>query len=144
MKTIYVRFLSAFSVLAGLAAAGRAQTVDQVNVNIPYEFVAAGKTLPAGTYRIRRVSDGDVAELSLTSFENRAGVLLVASEVSPASQGKPTLSFPYDGSQRILSKIETTDHIFTIPVSAKPAVQVAMKKQTTPATASGSAASGSN
>ncbi|HLZ92962.1 MAG TPA: hypothetical protein VKQ28_14710 [Candidatus Acidoferrum sp.] len=54
------------------------------------------------------------------------------------------MSFPYDGSQRILSKIETTDHIFTIPVSAKPAVQVAMKKQTTPATASGSAASGSN
>ena len=78
MKMSYVRVVSAFFALAALAVVGRAQildlTVDQIVVNIPYEFVAAGKTLPAGSYRVHRISDHNLATLSLTSFENHAGV----------------------------------------------------------------------
>ena len=141
MKTIYVRFFSAFFALAALAVATWAQAADQVVVNVPYEFVVAGKTLPAGTYRVNRVSNNDISALSITSVENRAGVLLFSSEVSSTTDDKPALSFQHIGNQYILSKIETADHIFTIPVSTKPAVQVAMKNQSTP---SASGASGSN
>jgi hypothetical protein len=144
MKIGYGRFLSAFLGLAAFAVAGRAQAVDQINVNIPYEFVVEGKTLPAGNYTVRRINYQDVSGLSITSFENHTGVLLIASEVSDATQEKPTVSFQQVGDQHILSKIETAEHVFTIPVSNKPAVQVAMKKQTSPANSGTSSSSGSN
>jgi hypothetical protein len=142
MKTTYVRFLSAFFGLAALAAATRAQEVDQLIVNVPYEFVVAGKTLPAGTYRVNRLNDSDLTELEITSVENRTGALLLSSEVRSTSEDKPALTFQHVGDQYFLSRIETAEHIFTIPVSAaKAAAVVAMKKQTNP---SPSSSSGSN
>jgi hypothetical protein len=138
MKISHVRVVSAFFAFAALAVVSRAQ--DRVTVNIPYEFVAAGKTLPAGTYRVDRLSGNNAAELSLTSFENHTGVLLISSEVSSATADKPALSFEVVGDQHFLSKIETADHIYTFPVSAK-AAQVVAKNQSTPST---SGASGSN
>jgi hypothetical protein len=142
MKTTYARFLSAFFGLAALAAASRAQVVDQIIVNVPYEFVVVGKTLPAGTYRINRANDRDSTELEITGVENRAGALLLSSEVRPTREDKPTLTFQHVGDQYFLSKIETAEHIFTIPVSAaKAATVVARKNQTNP---SPSSSSGSN
>jgi hypothetical protein len=141
MKTIYIRFLSAFFGLAALAAATRAQEVDQLIVNVPYDFVVSGKTLPAGAYRVHRLSDYGPAELAISGVENRAGALFISSEVSSATEDKPALTFQHVGDQYFLSKIETADHIFTIPVSTKPAPVIAMKKQTS---SSPSSASGSN
>jgi len=141
MKTIYIRFLSAFFGLAALAVATQAQAVDQLIVNVPYDFVVAGKTLPAGTYRVNRISDRDINELSITSFENRTGALLISSEVSEAREYKPTLTFQHVGDQYFLSKIETAEHVFTIPVSANPAAVIATNKQSSPSTSS---SSGSN
>jgi hypothetical protein len=141
MKTIYVRVLSAFFGLAALAAATRANEPDQIIVNVPYEFVVAGKTLPAGTYRVKRADDHDSRVLAITSFENRDGALLLSSDISPTREGKPTLIFERVGDQYFLSKIETADHIFTLPVSTKATQVVALKKQTSP---SASSSSGSN
>jgi hypothetical protein len=141
MKTIQVRFLSAFFGLAVLAVATRAQEIDQVIVKVPYEFVVAGKTLPAGNYRVNRVSTSNVNELELTSVDKRTGVLLVSGEVTPTREDKPSFSFEHVGDQYFLSKIETTEHIFTIPVSTKGNQLVAMKKQASP---SASSSSGSN
>lgn len=140
MKISYVRVVSALFALAALTVAGRAQTVDQVTVKIPYEFVAAGKTLPAGTYRVNRVGTNNATELELVSFENHTGVLLISNEVTPATDNKPTVSFELVGDQHYLSKIETSEHVFAIPVPAKSAPVVA-KNQSTP---SPSSSSGSN
>ena len=139
MKTFYVRFLSAFFGLAALAAASRAQ--DQVIVNVPYEFVVAGKTLPAGNYRVSRLSTNNINELALTNVEKRTGVLLISGEVAPTREDKPAFSFEHVGDQYFLSKIETAEHIFTIPVSTKANQLVALKKQASP---SASSSSGSN
>jgi len=141
MKTIYVRVLSAFFGLAALAAATRANELDQIIVNVPYEFVVAGKTLPAGTYRVNRTNDHDSRVLAITSFENRDGALLLSSDISPTREGKPTLTFQRVGDQYFLSKIETGEHIFTLPLSTKANQLVATRQQTTP---SASSNSGSN
>jgi hypothetical protein len=141
MKTFKVRFLSAFFALAALAVAARSQDLDKLIVNIPHDFVAAGKTLPAGTYEVLRVNDFNNRELSLTSFENRDGVLLVSTVVSSTNEDKPAITFERVGDQYFLSKIETASHIFTIAVPQQQGTEVAMKKQTSPAT---SGASGSN
>jgi hypothetical protein len=140
MKTGYVRFLSAFFGLAALAAAARAQAVDKIIVNIPYEFVVAGATLPAGTYTINRANDLSFPELSITSYENHTGVLVISSSVSETREDKPAVRFEQVGDQHFLSRIETADHIFTIPVP-KNAAPVVAKNQTSPST---SGSSGSN
>jgi hypothetical protein len=142
MKTIYVRFLSAFLGLAALAAATRAQEVDQIIVNVPYEFVVAGKTLPAGAYRVNRANEiYNTWSLVMTSLESRDRIFLLADEVSPTREDKPAVSFQHIGDQYFLSKIETADHIFNIPVPAKATQVVAKHNQNSP---SGSSSSGSN
>jgi hypothetical protein len=140
MKTIYVRVLSAFFGLAVLAAATRAQELDQIIVKVPYDFVVSGKTLPAGSYRVKRANDHDNHVLAITSLENRGGVLLLSSVVSPTREEKPALGFEVVGDQHFLNRVETADHIFTIPVPAK-ATQLVAMKQTSPSVSS---SSGSN
>jgi hypothetical protein len=140
MKTISIRFLSAFFGLAALAAGSRAQAVDKMIVNISHEFVVGKTTLPAGKYTINRTNDFNAAELEIFSYENHTGVLVISSVMSPTSEFKPALTFTQIGDQQFLSKIETADHIFTIPVPDKQATVVA-KNQSKPAT---SGSSGSN
>jgi hypothetical protein len=119
MKKHCVRILSVFFGLAALAITAKGQAADQVVVNIPYEFVVAGKTLPAGTYRVNRVNDHNERALTLSSFENRVAVMVHPSEVvEKTGAEQPSFSFQQVGEQHLLSKIETGDHVFTIPVSS--------------------------
>ena len=142
MKKNYIRFVTAFLGLAALGAAARGQVSDQLVVNIPYEFVAAGKTLPAGTYRVNRLNDRNNRELIISSFENRAAVLVLSSEVDTARAEQPGVSFQQVGDQHFLSKIETADHSFVIPVS-RAEVMLALAKLPS-GTSSASSAAGSH
>jgi hypothetical protein len=134
MKTIYTRSLSAFFGLAALGAATPAQEADQLRVKLPYEFVVAGKTLPAGTYKVHRLSDNNKA-ITMTSCENGDSVLLFSTEVTPAREDNPTLTLEHTGKQYFLSQIETTEHVFKISVPKGGASQYSVKIQATPSTA---------
>jgi hypothetical protein len=127
MKKYCVRILSAFLGLAALAITAKGQAVDQLVVNIPYEFVVAGKTLPAGAYRVSRINDKDERQLIISSFENREAVMVISNEVTPIHRETPSLSFQQAGGEYFLSQIATAEHVFTIPVS-KRAVLEAMAK----------------
>ena len=128
MKKHCVRILSAFFGLAALAVASKGQTPDQIVVKIPYEFVAGGKTLPAGTYKVNRVSENNQRALTISSFENHAAVFVLSSEVASRSGAEqPSVSFQQVGEQHLLSKIETADHVYTIPVSRAAILEAAMK-----------------
>lgn len=129
MKKNLARIALAFFGFAVLAISAKSEVIDQVIIKIPYEFVVAGKTLPAGTYRVSRVSDSNNRELVLRSCENRAGVILLPSEVDDVRSDKPSLTFQQVGDQHFLSKIETADHVFVIPVSEPAAVVAAVKSQ---------------
>jgi len=137
MKLSYVRFVSAFALLAALAVAGRAQEPDQLRVSVPHDFVVSGKTLPAGIYRIDRLSNNNVSGLSIRGVENRQGVLLFSSAVSQTREDNPSLRFERVGDQYFLSRIETETHIFTIAVPASAAALIA-NNQSTPSVASSS------
>jgi hypothetical protein len=133
MKKHFVRIATALLGCAVLAIAVKAQAVDQLVINIPYEFVVAGKTLPAGTYRVTRVKNSDNRELALSSFENRVGVLIVPSVVDTAQADTPRFTFQQVGDQHFLSKIETLEHVFDIPVSKSAVLVAAAKSHTAPA-----------
>jgi hypothetical protein len=117
MKKLCLRIAVALVSFAGLGITAKAQVVDQIVVTIPFEFVVAGKTLPAGAYRVNRVSDDRWAGLILSSFENRASAIVLPNEVESAPTEKAHVSFETAGDEHFLSKIETADHVFTIPVS---------------------------
>jgi len=135
MRKLCLRIAVALVSFAGLGITAKAQVVDQVIVTIPFQFVVAGKTLPAGTYHVNRVSDDKWAGLIFSSFENRASAIVhpieVEStyEVESTPDGKAHVGFETAGGEHFLSKIETGDNVFTIPVS-RAAILLAEKSHT--------------
>ena len=127
MRKHCLRFLIALIGVAGLGVAAKGQAVDQIVVNIPYEFVVAGKTLPAGTYRVNRLSNIQPEVLILSSVDSRAGLMVRSTEVESTRSDKPEVSFEQIDGQHFLSKIETADHVFTIPVSRSEILEAAAK-----------------
>jgi hypothetical protein len=137
MNKYGVRILMAVCGLAGLAVATLCQEVDRLVVDVPYDFVVAGKTLPAGTYRVSRLSDVDKKSLVLRGSKNQA-VMVIPTEVeATASPARPGVRFQVLGNQHLLSTIETDQHIFTIPVSSPAPLEMAAKAQNHPSIASG-------
>jgi hypothetical protein len=130
MRKLCLRIAVALVSFAGLGITAKAQVVDQVVVTIPFEFVVAGKTLPAGTYRVNRVSDDRWAGLILSSLENHASAIVHPIEVESTRDDKAHVSFETAGDEHFLSKIETAENVFTIPVS-RAAIPLASEKSHT-------------
>jgi hypothetical protein len=114
---------------SGITAKAQDQVVDQVVVTIPFQFVVAGKTLPAGTYHVNRVSEDKWAGLIFSSVENRGSAIVHPIKVESTTDGKAHVSFETAGGEHFLSKIETADNVFTIPVS-RAAILLAEKSHT--------------
>jgi len=145
MRKHYLRILLALIGVAGLGMAAKAQEVDHIVVKIPYAFVASGKTLPAGTYTVTRVSDSNTRALVLSNFAERVGVLVIASQLENSFADKSSVSFEQVGGQIFLSQIQTADHLFTIPVSRAEILEAAAKSHSgTPVTGASGSASGAN
>jgi hypothetical protein len=126
--------------LLGVAVFGigvKAQVLDQIEVNIPYQFVVAGKTLPAGTYRVKRVGVTDPRLLILSSLETRATAIIHSTWVENSDADKNEVSFVQVGNEHFLSTIETSNHLFTISMSHSEILEATTKSR------SGSSALGS-
>jgi hypothetical protein len=132
MRKQYLRIVVALIGVAGLGITVKAQAVDQVEVNIPYEFTVAGKTLPAGTYTVKRLKDNDPNVLILSSFENRASVIVPSTLVEISSADQAQVSLEQVGGEYFLSKIQTADHLFTIPVSRSAILEAEAKSISQP------------
>ncbi len=128
MNKYHVRILSAFFGLAALAVTAKAQAVDHVVVNIPYEFVVEGQTLPAGNYTVNRLSNRAQKVVVISNFENHKTVYVLSSEIVESTAPKhPAFDFQLVGDQHVLEKIETAEHVFTIPVSRATRQEIARK-----------------
>jgi hypothetical protein len=143
MKKQCMRILIALISVAGFGAAAHGQTVDQITTKIPYEFVVAGKTLPAGNYRVSRLNETNGGTvLVLSSFENRASVFVMPAQFESGPADKVFVQFEQIGESYFLTSIQTGEHLFTIPLSKKQVMeaQAAAKSHmgtTTPATSTG-------
>jgi len=84
------------------------------------------------------VSDTNSRALVLSSFENEVSALILPTEVASRLDDKAKLTFEQVGDEHSLSKVETTDHVFTIPVSYAEILEAAGRSS------SGTSASGSS
>lgn len=142
----YLRLLTAVLGISTLGLAAKGQTVDQIKVDIPYQFVVDGKTLPAGTYTVRRVFDRSEGALILNNFENHTGVIILPRSVESASVNQSSVRFDEVGGRHFLSEIKTANHVFIIPASRMEIMQATAKPQSAPSAAGSSAgaSAGSN
>jgi hypothetical protein len=141
MKNRYASILLTLIVLLGLGVAAKAELRRQIVVTLPFAFVVSGKTFPAGTYILSRFSDEKSDGLILSNYEHRTSVFVRPVEVESARVDNPSVSFERVGEQRFLSRIETKDDVYNIPVS-RSEIEVAEARAN--GKASASVGSGSN
>lgn len=128
MKRNLFRWFVVSFAAALLAAGAFADDSDRLVVNVPYNFVVSGQTLPAGSYRVARISTTDLHQLILTSVENHESVLAFSTGIDDARRPNPSFTFQVSGDQHFLTRIQTGDHIYTLPVSARAIQQAANSK----------------
>jgi hypothetical protein len=100
--------------LLGLGLSAHAQDANGVVVKVPFEFVAGGKTLPAGTYRVGRLSPGIHPSLIIDSKDSGAFALVLPIVPGEDSAGRTDLSFERVGGKYFLSKVATPAGVYTL------------------------------
>jgi len=95
-----------------LGISARAQDVDKVAVKVPFDFVAGGQTLPAGTYNVTRASDQAFPALVIRSFDNSAFLLPMFFDGVSADHAE--LSFRHVGDKYFLSEVKTPAGVYAI------------------------------
>lgn len=126
MKKKFASVLLTLTCVLGLGVAARATIRNEIVVTLPFEFVVSGKTLPAGTYTLSRVSDDKLGGLLLSN--DHASVLVFPITVGSASSDQPEVSFERVGDQRFLSSIRTAYDVYSIPVPRAAIMEAAARR----------------
>jgi hypothetical protein len=125
MKKSYLTAVLTLTCLLGVGISARAQDTEGVRVSIPFEFVAGGKTLPAGTYTVGRLSVEAFSSIAILGSGHGAFALPIAVDGAPVKQLK--LSFEHVGDKYFLSEAETPGGVYTFAVP-RAMVTLAQKK----------------
>jgi len=136
MKKQYASILLTLTCFLGLGVGAEGQSQREVVVTVPYEFVAGGKTLSAGTYTVTRVSEDRFGGLIISSYENRSSAVVMPNEFESYPADNIKVSFKQIDDVHFLSKIETGNGAYNIPVPHS-ATMVAGVKQHGDMSASG-------
>lgn len=116
MKLLLVTALLVFTCLPGLSVGVHAQDVNGVVVTVPFDFVAGGTTLPMGRCRISRANPGVNRELVINSYSN-GGAFVLPVAFDEVLTDQPTLSFEHIGNRYFLSKIKTSEGVYSVKTS---------------------------
>jgi|SRR6202050_5648826 len=111
MKKSYLVAVLTLTCLVGLGITAHSQDTEGVRVKVPFEFVAGGATLPAGTYTVGRLSLDASSGITIRSFGN--GVLVIPQVVDGTPAEHPKLSFEQVGGKYFLSEVDTPGGIYT-------------------------------
>jgi hypothetical protein len=112
MKKFLLTTLIMIAGMFTLAAGARAET-DTVVVHINEDFVAGGKTLPAGTYRVYQDSPGTSQTLILHGEKD--SVFLLPSTHSQAISGQLKVKLTRVADVYYLSEVATDARVYTFP-----------------------------
>jgi hypothetical protein len=133
MKKIYSMAILTLVCVFGLGISARAQD-QQVLTKVPFDFVAGGKAMPAGTYTVSRIV-GPQSGFVIRGYDKSAFVLpMVFDGVTSDHAG---LAFEHVGDSYVLSKIETLEGVYTVG-TPRPMTKVAQMKDNSNMSSSGS------
>ena len=132
MKKLYLVAILTLVCVFGLGLSARAQD-EQVVTKVPFEFVAGGKSMPAGTYTVSRIF-GPQSGLVIRSYDN--SVFLLPMDLDGAVADSAGLAFERVGNTYFLSKIETLEGVYTVSMP-RLMLNVAQMKHTSTTSSSG-------
>jgi hypothetical protein len=133
MNKSYLAAVLTLVCVFGLGLSARAQE-EQVIAKVPFDFVAGGEVMPAGTYNVSRLT-GSQRELVVRGSDNSAFVLpMVFDDVASDHAG---LGFEHVGDTYFLSKVETLEGVYTVG-TPRPLTKVAQMKDNHTMSSSGS------
>lgn len=129
MKTSYLAVALTLTCILGLNISAHADG-DKVSVNVPFEFVAGGQTLPAGTYSITRAAGDTNRILVIRGDSNRIFVLPMffdGSTVTGTAAEHQVLSFERVNDKYFLSTVKTLSGVYAFR-TPQPMTKVAQMK----------------
>jgi hypothetical protein len=99
--------LVALAVALTIGARGaKAQIVDGLEANIPFQFHAGNTDLPAGEYRIHMLDDSSLTVMEITSADGATSALFQVEDTrTKATPAKSELIFNKYGDQYFLAKL---------------------------------------
>jgi hypothetical protein len=106
----------------GASVGARAQQ-GTVIAKIPYEFVAGGKTFPAGTYTITRVSPDKTQVLQIRDNKTSRNSVFLQPLSSDGAVDHPLLTFKRVGDSYYLGRIATLAGVYNL---ATPKAEVSL------------------
>jgi hypothetical protein len=112
MKKSYLTVVLTLTCLLGLSGGAHAQDASRIVVNVPFDFVAGGETLPAGMYSVSRDSTDAQPHLVIRSEDKSALLLPIVFDRIPTEQTK--LGFEHVGDKYFLSKVETLAGVYKL------------------------------
>ena len=133
MNKSYLTAVLTLTCLLGLGISARAQDTEGIRMKVPFEFVAGGTTLPAGTYTVGRLSVDAYSGITISSFGHSVVVLPVLVDGASAAQLK--LKFEHAGGKYFLSGADTPGGNYTF---ALPRAMIALAQMKGQGTASSS------
>ena len=104
MKKQISRALLGLAAALALAVAANAQVLGAVVINVPFDFVAGGKQLPAGSYTVRRVRSDAETALIIRSEDGRSSAV-VLTNTGDAGPSKAALVFRQHGDRYFLAGV---------------------------------------
>jgi len=134
MNKSYFAVAIAVICVFGFGITSHAQDADVLVVDVPFDFVMASTTMPAGTYRVARLSDDSHSGIVFRGDGNVAVIL--PKTVEETSIPKALLTFEHAGDKYFLGKIETPGHTYTI-TTPRPIMALAKTTDITTVPASG-------
>src|SRR5271154_918768 len=111
----YLSVVLTLTCVLSLGLTAHAQDSRSIVVNIPFEFIAGTKVLPAGRYSVERVSPDSDSALVITGFGNSAFLLPIVFD--GITSGKASAGFEQVENKHFLSKVETPAGVYTIAIS---------------------------
>ncbi len=132
MNKSYLTVVLTLSCMLGLGISARAQDSEGVRVKVPFEFVAGGTTLPAGTYSVGPLSLDAHSGIAIRSYEHGSLVLPMVVDGTRAGQSK--LSFEHVGDKYFLSEVDTPEGVYTLALPRAMAGLAQVKDQGTGST----------
>ena len=105
MKKQISRALLGLAAALALAVAANAQAVtNKVVIRVPFDFVAGGRQMPAGSYTVRRVRADAETALIITSADGRASAV-VLTNTGDARPSAAALVFRQHGDRYFLAEV---------------------------------------
>jgi hypothetical protein len=125
----YARSLAILTFLIGCGVAANAEIQNDVIVNLPFDFVVSGTTLPAGTYTVSHSTGNGSGLLKLTNRNKGTGVFVLPNASESVPFDNPHMSFQRVGEERFLSEIRTRSVTYHISVSHSRMMEATAKSQ---------------